>query len=114
MLNNLITEFLLLLILSIIIVVNTLLGTFIATNKQEFNKTKFFKGILKAITISICVLLLSVTLELLPIILSRVGIEIPMDLITTLEIILITATAYKKYALDCLDKIKKLLGTEEM
>lgn len=114
MLDNLITEFLLLIMLGIMIIVNTTLGTFIGTKQSKFDKEKFTKGILKAIVISFCILLFLLTLELVPIILGRVGIEIPTDLITALEVVITTLTAYKKYALDCFNKMKKILGTEEV
>lgn len=113
MINNLLTVFYMLLIVGITITINIVLGTVIANRKQKFDKKKFWKGIRKAFVILICVLLLCLTLELVPIVLSRVGIEVPTDLITVLEIILTTLTAYKKYALDCFDKFKTILDIKE-
>lgn len=113
MINNLITVSYMLGILGIMIVINTVLGSVIANKKQEFDIKKFLKGIIKAIVIALCILLFCITLELVPVVLSRVGIEIPTDLITVLEIVLTTLTAYKKYALDCFEKFKNILDVKE-
>ena len=113
MINNLVTVLFMLGILAIIIVINTTLGTILANKKKEFDFKKFLTGIVKAITIAICILLFCLTLELVPIILERVGISIPSDLITVLEIVLTTLTAYKKYATDCFEKFKTILNVKE-
>lgn len=113
MINNLITVACMLGILGLMIVINTVLGSILANKRNEFDIKKFFKGIVKAITIALCILLFCVTLELVPVVLSRVNIEIPSDLITVLEIVLTTLTAYKKYAVDCFDKFKKILDVKE-
>lgn len=109
MINNIITVGYMLGILGIMILINTVLGAVIANKTNTFNKSKLFKGIGKAITIVICIMLFCITLELVPIVLARVGITIPNDLITVLEIISTTFTAYKKYALDCFEKFKVIL-----
>ena len=113
MINNIITVACMLGILGIMITVNTMLGVVMANKTQKFNKKKLFKGIGKAIIIVICTMLFCLTLELVPIVLRRVDINIPTDFITVLEIILTTLTAYKKYAIDCFDKFKKILKVEE-
>lgn len=113
MIDNIITVAYMLGILGIMIVVNTMLGITIANKTQKFNKKKLLKGISKAVIIVICTLLFCLTLELVPVVLRRVDINIPTDLITVLEIVLTTLTAYKKYALDCFDKFKKILKVEE-
>lgn len=113
MIDNLITVFYMLGILGIMIAVNTMLGVVIANKTQKFSRKKLFKGIGKAITIVVCTMLFCLTLELVPVVLKRVDINIPTDLITVLEIVLTTLTAYKKYAIDCFDKFKKILKVEE-
>ena len=112
MINNLITVFYMLGLLGIIITINTTLGIIIANKNLNFQWDKFWKGLGKAVAITICILLFCLTLELVPVILGQVGIDIPSDLITTLEIVLTTFTAYKKYALDCFDKFKTIIGGE--
>lgn len=113
MIDNLVTVSYMLGILGIMIIINTVLGAVIANKKQNFNFKVLFRGVLKAIVIALCVLLFCLTLELIPVVLERIEIEVPTDLITTLEIILTTLTAYKKYALDCFDKFKTILKIEE-
>ena len=113
MLNNLTTVFYMLLMLAIVVLCNIGLGTVLENKKHEFNLKKFLSGISKAILIAFCMLLFCVTLELVPEILSRIDINISNDLITLIEVVLITLTAYKKYALDCIEKFKKILGVDE-
>lgn len=113
MINNLITVFYMLMMLAIAIISNTVLGAVIANRKEEFDVRKLFRGIIKSILIAFCMWLLCVTLELLPIILNEIGIEISNDLITIMEVVSITLTAYKKYAVDCVDKFKIILNIKE-
>lgn len=113
MINNLITVSLMLTLLGIVIVINTVLGTVFASKSNDFDWNKFKSGVSKAIIILICIIAFCFTLELLPIVLNRVGIVIPADIITIAEIIVTTLTAYKKYTLDCLDKFKTIIGTKK-
>lgn len=113
MINNIITVAYMLSILGIMIVINTVLGAIIANKTKKFNKKKLLEGISKAFIIVLCIVLFCLTLELVPIVLKRVNINIPTDLITVLEIVLTTLTAYKKYALDCFEKFKVILKVEE-
>lgn len=113
MINNIITVAYMLGILGIMVIINTVLGAVIANKKQKFCKKKLWKGVRKAIIITVCILLFCLTLELVPVVLKRVNIDIPTDFITVLEMILTTITAYKKYALDCVEKFKEILNIEE-
>lgn len=113
MIDNLITVACMLGVLFIMISINTVLGVVLANKKQKFDSKVLVRGVLKAIVITICILLFCFTLELIPIILGRVDIEVPTNLITILEIVLTTLTAYKKYALDCFEKFKIILKVEE-
>lgn len=113
MLNNLITVFYMLILLGIMIVINTTLGVVMANKKVNFKWSILFKGLGKSLIIALCILLFCLTLELVPVVLTRVGIKIPADLITVLEIVLTTLTAYKKYASDCFDKFKIILNIKE-
>lgn len=113
MINNLVTILYMMIMLGIVIVCNTTLGIVIANKKMEFDIKKMLKGIGKALLIVLCLLLFCITLELVPTILERVDIVVPNDIITVLEVLLIVLTAYKKYAKDCLDKFKTILGDEK-
>ena len=112
MIENLMTIFYMLILLGIVVVINIILGTLIANKKKQFNLKKLLYGVLKAIIITLCILLFCLSLELLPSVLGRVGIKIPSELVSVVEIILTTLTAYKKYATDCYDKFKILLNVE--
>lgn len=113
MINDLMTVLYMLILLAIVFVINTTLGVIIANKKAEFNLKKFLGGIGKGIVIALCMLLFCLTLELIPSVLNNVGIIIQDELITIVEVVLMTFTAYKKYALDCIDKFKTILGIEE-
>lgn len=113
MFENILTELLLLLVLGILVVINTVLGTLIANKKSEFNWRKFGQGILKAFVIALCIGLFCLCVELVPVILTRVDINIPGDLITVFEVLMVSLTAYKKYAADCFEKMKIILNVNE-
>lgn len=108
MMEDLITIGLIQALLLILMLTNTILGIY--TSKKKFNLEKFLKGIGKYIVIAFCILATCTSLELLPKVLERINIAVPNDLIATLEILGVVLTAYKKYAADCLDKIKKLMN----
>ena len=110
---NLTTILYMILILGITVLINTVLGALIASTNKEFNFKKLFSGILKSAIVGLCLFLFALTLELLPLILSEVDIQIPDGIPTIIEIIVACLTAYKKYALDCFEKFKSILnGTE--
>lgn len=112
MVNNLLTTMYMLCLTAIVIVINTILGVVIANKYSEFSWKKLLTGTGKAIIILLCVLLFCVSLELVPIVLHRIKIEVPGDLITVIEIVITTLTAYKKYANDCFKKFKIILDIE--
>ena len=113
MINNIMTVMDMLGILAIAIISNTVLGVVVANKKTKFNKKTLLKGLGKALLIALCMLSICVTLELVPTILARIGIDVSSELITVVEVALITFTAYKKYALDCIDKFKTILNIKE-
>ncbi len=112
MINNLLTTMYMLILLAIVMGINTILGVMIANTKAEFDKKKLLKGIGKALIILICVLLFCTCIELVPMVLSRVGIQIPEELVTVIQIILFILTAFTKYAADCFDKFKMIINKE--
>lgn len=110
--DNIFTIMMLLGILGILQVCNILFGTIIGSKKKKFNSKKLLEGITKAILFCIAFIGYCFCLEIIPTILLRVDIELPSNLITLGEIVGVTATAYKKYALDCYEKIKIFLNVE--
>ena len=110
--NNMITILMLLGILGVLQLCNIVLGTVIGTQKTKFNLKKLGKGILKSFLFCLAFLGYCFCIEIMPSILTRIDIEIPSNLITLVEIVGVTLTAYKKYALDCYEKIKIILDVE--
>ena len=47
-------------------------------------------------------------------VLSRVGIQIPEELVTVIQIILFILTAFTKYASDCFEKFKMIINKENL
>lgn len=113
MITNLLTVLYMLIMLAIAITANTILGVVIANKKSSFDRKKLFRGIGKALLVALCMILLCVTLELVPTILGQIGIDVSTELITVVEVSLITFTAYKKYVVDCIDKFKTILDVKE-
>ena len=113
MIDNLLTITYLMGMLAIAIIVNTVLGSLIANRKNKFSWKKLFRGLLKSIIIALCMLAFCLTLELVPAILSRIGINVPEDIITVIEMAIMLFSAYKKYITDCIDKFKAILGIKE-
>lgn len=113
MIKNLVTIIYMLIMLGIVIITNTVLGVMLANKKSKFSWEKLFKGLLKSLIIALCVLSFCMTLELVPIILARINIDVPTDVVTVMEIVMITLTAYKKYVTDCIEKFKVILKIKE-
>ena len=108
MLDNFITSTLFLLVLGLLFIINTVLGVLIGTKEEGFNLKKFLYGILKGIIAALCIVGFCFVIEITPIIIKRIEIELPSDIVTFVELIGITMTAYKKYTKECFEKIKKI------
>lgn len=112
MFNDIITIIMLLSVLGVLYCINTTLGLMLKTKGQKFDFTAFKNGLIKALVIALCIIGFCFCLESMPVILSRVGIVIDDTFITILEVLGVMITAYKKYANDCYDKVKKLFNIE--
>lgn len=108
MFNDLVTMAMLLAVLGVLYVINTILGILLKTQGTKFDIKVFGKGLLKALIIVLVITGFCFCIEVSPMILERVGITITEDNITLIEVFTVGITAYKKYATDCLVKIKKL------
>lgn len=108
MFDNFITSTLFLLVLGLLFTINTVLGVLIGTKEEGFNLKKLLYGILKGIIASLCIVGFCFVIEITPIILKRIEIELPSDIVPFVELIGITMTAYKKYTKECFEKIKKI------
>lgn len=110
--DNIITIVMLLGILGVLQLCNIIFGAVIGSKRKRFNPKKLLEGIVKAVLFCLAFLGFCFCIEILPNILLRIDIELPSNLITLIEIVGITLTAYKKYALDCYEKIKIFLNVE--
>lgn len=110
--ENITTMLLLLAVLGIMYLTNMILGIVLGTKNEGFNWKKFWGGFGKAVLLAISFASFCFCIEVLPIILARIDISLPDDLVTLIEVVGITLTAYKKYSLDCIDKFKKIFNIE--
>ncbi|MDE6141592.1 MAG: hypothetical protein K2G03_03215 [Bacilli bacterium] len=110
MINNLITVVMLLGVLLSLGITNIVLGAVNGSMNKKFSWKKLGEGILKVFLFCLCFLVFCFCLQAMPMILERVDIMIPDDAINLIEIIGLIVVAYKKYATDCYEKIKIILG----
>lgn len=119
MLENMQLIIFLMSILGCSVVANIIAGIQLNVNEIEmkFDKKILFKGILRAIFISIVVLLLTVVVSYLPEVLNNANITIvseeATDLMSILAIVIIIVSAIIKYFKDALDKLKIILNLTE-
>ncbi len=113
MFENLITILMLLGMLLVLNVSNITLGAVIGSKKEGFSWKKLGEGILKIFLFSLAFIAFCFCIEVTPLILGRIDIIVPTDIVSLVEIIGITLTAYKKYVKDCYDKIYMILGIKE-
>lgn len=110
MLDNFITSTLFLLVLCLLFLINTILGILIGTKEEGFSIKKLLYGLIKGVIAAICIIGFCFVIEITPVILKRIDIQLPSDIVTFIEMMGITLTAYKKYSLECFEKIKKIFG----
>lgn len=91
-------------------VLNIVLGAVMAGLSQDWSWKKFLNGVINAILVALCLLVFCVILDVLPMILGRVGIVVPEDLITMAQVLAVVGVAIKKYASDILQKITDILA----
>ena len=110
---DLVTLAMLMSLLGILILINILLGSITAWQWGEWVTKKFWQGLLKNILIAACLFLFFMVLEIIPTVLSRVGIIIPSEIVTILEVFAMLVVSIKKYVLDIYATFKKLLGASD-
>ncbi len=99
-----------LLILVCLFFINTILGVFLNTTSEKFSIKKFFFGFLKLLIVLVCIILFLFIIEVTPLILSRIGVDVSSDMIKSFEFLSLLFTVYRQYCLDVYDKIKKILN----
>lgn len=97
-----------LLLLGGLMLTNMILGGIMSATVGEFDKARFGRSIIKALLILFAVCVYYACLELMPILMAYVGIEIPEGLVTTIEILLIIVAAFTKYAKEIFSKLLTL------
>lgn len=97
-----------LLLLGGLMVANMILGAIMSATVGEFDKTRFLRSIVKALLILFAVCIYYACIELMPSLLSRVGIDVPADLVTTIEVLLIIVASFTKYAREIFKKLLTL------
>lgn len=99
--------------LGIMMLLNIVLGGVMASANYQWDTATFFKGILKAFLVALVMVVYCIVLEVFPLILSRLNIEIPNEMITFVQVVGIVVLSFTKYAKDIFDKLMTLLGVEE-
>lgn len=97
-----------------LMVTNMVLGAVMSAAVGEFDKSRFKKSIVKALLICLAVCVYYVCLELMPILLGYVGINVPEDLVTTIEILLIVVASFTKYAKEIFNKLLTLFDVTKV
>lgn len=91
-----------------LMVTNMILGAVMSATVGEFDRARFGRSIIKALLILFAVCIYYACLELMPILMTYIGIEIPEDLVTTIEILLIIVASFTKYAKEIFSKLLTL------
>ena len=93
---------------------NMILGGVMSATIGEFDKARFGRSVIKALLILFAVCVYYACLELMPILMTYVGIEIPEDLVTTVEILLIVVASFTKYAKEIFSKLLTLFDVTKV
>ena len=103
-----------LLLLGGLMLTNMILGGVMSASVGEFDKSRFTRSIIKLSLILFAVCVYYACLELMPILLQYVGIDVPEDLITTIEILLVVVASFTKYAREIFSKLLTLFDVTKV
>lgn len=92
----------------VLMLLNILFGTVIGTKTEGFNWKKFFFGILKAILITLGIAAFCIIIEIVPLILERVKITLPEEIVTYTQVLGVVLTWVINDILEVYEKIKSL------
>ena len=106
--SNLITLLLSLVLLGGLMLTNMILGAIMSATIGEFDRSRFMRSVVKALLIVLSVCVYYCCLEIMPMLLVEVGIEVPEDLVTTIEILMIVVASFTKYAREIFKKLLTL------
>ena len=91
-----------------LMVTNMILGAVMSATVGEFDKPRFLRSVIKALLILFAVCIYYACLELMPYLLNKVGVDIPSDLVTTIEVLLVVVASFTKYAREIFKKLLTL------
>lgn len=103
-----------LILLGGLMLTNMILGAVMSASIGEFDKSRFQRSVIKALLILFATCIYYACLELMPILMTYVGIDIPEDLVTTIEILLIVVASFTKYAREIFTKLLTLFDVTKV
>lgn len=106
--ENLIILLLSLFLLGGLMLTNMILGAVMSATVGEFDGSRFKRSVIKALLIVLSVCVYYCCLELMPMLLIKVGIDVPADLVTTIEVLMIVVASFTKYAREIFQKLLTL------
>lgn len=89
-------------------VCNIVLGSIDAMFKKDFDWGKFFSGIEKMVVVAITILMVITTLNLFAYGLSLISVQLPSDMVSAFEVVLIILTWCIDLSKEVMEKIKSL------
>lgn len=97
---------------------NILLGAWrnVNINGDNFNWSKIGQSALKFVVLGLGIGLLSTVVSVLPVFITYIGIEIAPETLASIDAIVIVGaftTATLRYVVDCIDKLKEVLGINQ-
>lgn len=97
---------------------NILLGAWrnVNINGDNFNWSKIGQSALKFVVLGLGIGLLSTVVSVLPVFVTYIGIEIAPETLASIDAIVIVGaftTATLRYVIDCIDKLKEVLGINQ-
>ena len=97
---------------------NILLGAWrnVNINGDNFNWSKIGQSALKFVVLGLGIGLLSIVVSVLPVFITYIGIEIAPETLASIDAIVIVGaftTATLRYVVDCIDKLKEVLGINQ-
>lgn len=106
--ENLIILLLSLFLLGGLMLTNMILGAVMSATIGEFDSSRFKRSVVKALLIVLSVCVYYCCLELMPMLLVKVGIDVPADLVTTIEVLMVVVASFTKYAREIFQKLLTL------
>lgn len=110
-----ITISLLIAVTGVLMLINILLGSIMAGvfKFEKWDWNKFWQGFIKLFVFVVCIYAYCVVLDVIPLIFERIRIEIPQDIVTTLQVIGVFAVLVIKYCKKVYEQILTITGIKK-